>query len=156
MELIRGTSGGLTLDGFVLRTGALPQVGLMAIELQLDQDTEFIIRCGLALRLYPGALDLPVAMEGVHEKNRFSAPRTQTQELRNKMKYWLSLYDWTKKNSPVQIRTEVRRGIVHFIRTHRYFKRFPRSFSVSCLIWFTRLLRLLTYPRLLLDMVFDR
>lgn len=155
-ELISGKIGSLTLDGFVLRANLITQVGLMSTQLRLHQDTEFLIRCAITGRLYPGLLSEPVAMEGVHEKNRFSAPRSQAQELRNKMTYWMSLYNWSKENASPLFQKEIRNRMIDFVRGHKYFNKFPRHLFPTRLIWFTRLLRLFLYPKLLFEIIVNK
>ncbi len=150
-DLIRGTYGSLTLDGFVLRKDALEKVGYMAEHLWLHQDTEWIIRCAIAARLYPGSLDKAVAMEGVHEHNRFSASRSQAREYRNRMLFFLSLYHWTKDNATRKIQKEVHQKIIRYTTAHKYFRKFPRRFFPIRLIQLTRLFRLVRYPEIILD-----
>jgi glycosyltransferase involved in cell wall biosynthesis len=156
LTLIRGTYGGLTLDGLVLRKSILQRSGLQEPGLRLHQDTEFIIRCALVSRMYAGSLNKPVAMEGVHERNRFSAPRSLAREYKNHMAYWMSLYHWVKENSSAGIVKEVRSAIIKYTRTQKYMRKFPREYFPTRLIWLIRLLRLVIYPRLLIDLVFDR
>jgi len=148
-SLISGEFGSLTLDGLVLKKEVLEKSGYMNPELRLHQDTEFIIRCSLVARLLPGRLDEPVAMEGVHEHNRFSAPRSQAQEYKNKMAYWLSLYHWSKVNTNYDIQVQILKSMIYFTRGHKYFKNFPRQLFPTRLIYFTRLFRLLKYPEVL-------
>lgn len=149
--LISGKSGSLTLDGLVIKKTLMAKVGLMATHLKLHQDTEFIIRCALAARLYPGSLDKAVAMEGVHENNRFSAPKSQAQEYRNRMAGWMTLYHWAKVYSSPEVITAVRKRILEYTRGHKYFRAFPRRFIPTRLIWWTRLLRLFSYSEIFVD-----
>lgn len=152
--LIGGGKGSLTLDGLVIKRSLLDKVGLMAPHLKLHQDTEFILRCTLAGSLYPGALDRAVAMEGVHEENRFSAPKSQAQEYRNRMAGWMSLYHWAKQNGQTQAVAQIRKSIWKYNLSHKYFRKFPRRFCPTLLIWFMRTLRLLRYPEILTDTLF--
>jgi GT2 family glycosyltransferase len=151
MELIKGNQGSLTLDGLVIRRDLLAKVGLMATQLKLHQDTEFILRCALSGRLFPGSLDQAVAMEGVHENNRFSAPKSQAREYRNRMAGWMSLYRWAKVHArPLEVQ-QIRTSILQYTRSHKYFTRFPRHLFPTRLVWGTRMLRLFIYPEVLVD-----
>jgi len=149
--LISGKNGSLTLDGFVIKNIVLDKSGYMSTELCLHQDTEWIIRCALVSKLYPGKLNKAVAMEGVHKNNRFSAPRTQAREYRNRMKYWLSLYHWAKLNSPQDIQNLILRSIIKYTRGHKFFWKLPREYFPTRMIHFIRLFRLLCYPEIILD-----
>ena len=147
--LIVGKCGSLTLDGLVLKKYVIEKSGLMNPELHLHQDTDFLIKSALIARLYPGSLDAPVAMEGVHEHNRFSAPRSQAQIYSDRMAYWLSLYHWAQKNASREVQRMILDSIISFTKAHKYFKNFPRQYFPTRLIWFTRLFRLLRYPQVL-------
>src|SRR5690606_39962052 len=46
----------------------------MRPEINLHEDTDFCIRLAWQARLYPGSIDEPVALRGVHEANRITAP----------------------------------------------------------------------------------
>jgi len=151
--LISGRYGSLTLDGLVLKREVIQRTGYMAEHLRLHQDTEFILRCAIAGRLYPGELDQAVAMEGVHTKNRFSAPRSVKQEFNNKMAYWLSLYHWAKLNTDQNTQLEILKSMISFMRGHKYYKNFPRDRFPTRLVWLTRLLKLIRYPELIIDLL---
>lgn len=149
--LIRGGSGSLTLDGLLIKKSVLAKSGLMNETLRLHQDTDFIIRCALVARLYPGQLNKPVALRGVHDHNRLSAPRSKAQEYKNRMAYWMSLYHWAKKNATKEIQHLICDAIFRYSRSHKYFNNFPIHIFPTKIIYFTRYLRLLAYPEILLD-----
>lgn len=151
--LIRGTSGSLTLDGLVLKKSVLQKSGLMSEELRLHQDTDFIIRAAMVAKLLPGSLDIPVALRGIHDHNRLSAPRTKGQEYKNRMAFWLSLYQWTKENQIPQMTQEILQATIRYTRSHKYFKSFPVEFLPARLVWFVRLFRLVKYPEIILDWI---
>jgi len=90
--LITGGYGGLTLDGLVIKKSVLERSGLMAESLRLHQDTDFIIRVAIVAKLYSGSLDEPVALRGVHDHNRLSAPRSKMREYKNRMAFWMCLF----------------------------------------------------------------
>lgn len=70
--------GSFHLNTLTLRRSVLKRMdGLMRDDLKLHQDTEFMIRLAWYARLYPGFLDTPVAMRGVHPNNRFTRQRSK-------------------------------------------------------------------------------
>jgi len=149
--LICGKYGYLTLDGLLIKRSVLQKVGFMAENLRLHQDTEWIIRCALVAKLFPGNLDEAVAMEGVHEGNRFSAPRPLSVEFRNRMMYWLSLFNWSKKHSSQSIQIQILERIIVYTKAHKYFRKFPRDRFPARLVRMARLLRLFRYPGIIKD-----
>jgi glycosyltransferase involved in cell wall biosynthesis len=151
--LIDGQYGSLTLDGLVLKKSVLQKSGYMVEELRLHQDTDFIIRCALVARLYPGRMDEAVAMEGVHDHNRFSAPRSQAREYKNRMALWMSLYRWSKGNSTHDIQKKILNLIVRYTRNHKYIKHFPSKHFPVRLAWIFRLVRLIRYPEVIFGLL---
>ena len=83
--------GHFSLIALTIKRAALERMdGLMRSELKLHQDTEFMIRLAWYTRLYPGSLDKPVSMRGVHPENRFARKRSNyTQYL-----YHKALWEW--------------------------------------------------------------
>ena len=154
--LLSGEAGSLTLDGLVIKKNVLKKTGYMSEKLRLHQDTEFIIRCAIAANLYPGQIEKAVAMEGVHANNRFSAPRSQAQEYKNKMAYWLSLYHWAEKNTTLFIQKLILNCILKFTRSHKYFKSFKLFNLPTRLVWILRLLRLIRYPEVFVGLITNR
>lgn len=151
--LIHGELGSLTLDGLVIKKSVLEKSGLMSEELRLHQDTDFIIRVTMVAKLLPGRLDVPVALRGIHDHNRLSAPRTKAQEYKNKMAYWISLYNWTKKNGKPEFRNDILTAIINFTKSHKYSGKSRRIDLPVRFIWIIRLLRLFRYPSILLDIL---
>ncbi len=145
--LITGAYGYFLLDSLIIKKRVINQSGLMNEELKLHQDTEFFIRVSLVSRLLPGDLEEPVCMWRVHSQNRITAPKSQVQDYRNKMAYWLSLYQWSRENSDETIQKMILNGIINFTKSHKYFLNFPRQYFPTRLIWITRYFRLLKYPQ---------
>jgi len=155
-KLILGGLGGLTLDGLVLKRNVIEKAGYMAENLRLHQDTDFIIRAALVSKLYPGRLDEPVALRGVHDHNRLSAPRSAMQEYRNRMAYWMSLYRWVKAKGKMMDQKAVLTGMIQYTKVHKYFRSFPLKYFPVRLVWGVRLLRLIFYPEVIFDLVKGR
>lgn len=153
VNLIQGRFGTLHLDGIVIKKGVFQKSGLMSEVLRLHQDTDFIIRVAAVAKLLPGRLDIPVALRGIHDHNRLTAPRTKAQEYKNRMAFWLSLYQWTKENQIPQMTQEILQATIRYTRSHKYFKSFPVEFLPARLVWFVRLFRLVKYPEIILDWI---
>ncbi|MEO8588911.1 MAG: glycosyltransferase family 2 protein [Flavobacteriales bacterium] len=78
-ELFEGLSGVIPdfgqfhLDALTVKRIALMGMDrLMRKEIHLHEDTDFIIRLAWYARLYPGSIDAPVAIRGVHRENRIT------------------------------------------------------------------------------------
>ena len=64
----------------------------------LHEDTEFIIRLAYFFKLFPGIIDQPIAIRGVHENNRITKiVRTSKIYYKNRFLLYDSLYKWSKK-----------------------------------------------------------
>lgn len=152
-ELILGDAGYFHIDGLVVKKSVIEKSGYMDETLVLHQDSEFCVRAAAVSMLYPGRLDHPVAIRRVHDQNRISSPRSQMKQFTDRMNYWISLYRWAKSNLGKDKQELILKSTIKFARTHKYFTNFPRSVFPTRLIWFTRSLRLLAYPEILLDVI---
>ena len=72
-ELVAGGIGWFHGDGLLVRRALFDRTGLFDSHLRIAQDTAMYLRMAAVGRLVPGRLDVPVAMRGVHEKNRILA-----------------------------------------------------------------------------------
>lgn len=151
-----GKFGYFLLDSLLIKKDILMRSGYMNETLRLHQDTDFIWRIAYVSNLFPGSIDDPVVMWGVHNKNRSSANKSLYREYKNRMAFWLSLNTWSKENATTLIQKEIRNRIIDFVRGHKYFKKFPRHLFPTKLIWFTRLLRLFLYPKLLFEIIVNK
>ena len=151
--LISGKYGNYHLNGLVLKKDVLKKSGYMIESLKLHQDSEFMIRVAIVARLLAGRLDEPVAMRRVHNENRISEPRSETQKYKERMSFWMNLYYWSKENSNADIQGKILNGIVRYSRNHKYFKKFPIRYFPTILVWFVRLLRLVGYPEVIFDLI---
>lgn len=148
--LIKGNNGYFQLNGLVIMKSILEKTGLMNESLGLHQDTEFILRVAFTARLLPGRLDTPVAVWRVHQANRISASRSLADQYRDRMRYWRSLYQWTKQNGTASQQQVVRAGIFSYNRATK-FHSLPRRILPTRMIIFGRQLRLLAWPQLIID-----
>jgi hypothetical protein len=72
--VLRKGFGHFHLNALTLKRSALDRLGgLFADGLRLHQDTELIYRLAHHARLYPGSIEAPVAMRGVHDANRITS-----------------------------------------------------------------------------------
>ena len=95
--LVLGCGGYFHLDGLVIKKIALNKSGFMNEKLSYHEDTDFIFRLAAVSRMLPGKLDEPVAVRRVHLNNRISAPRSTTEKYKDRMKMWMSTYQWCKE-----------------------------------------------------------
>ncbi|MCU0319487.1 MAG: glycosyltransferase family 2 protein [Flavobacteriales bacterium] len=73
LGITRG-AGYFHLDALTVRRSALEQVpGPFHPLLRLHQDTCFVLQLAFACRLYPGSIDVPIAVRWVHARNRITA-----------------------------------------------------------------------------------
>lgn len=154
--LITGGYGSLTLDGLTMKKTILQKSGYMNEALRLHQDTDFIIRAACVAKLYSGRLKEPVALRGIHDHNRLSAPRSKTQEYKNRMAFWMSLYHWAKISCMKEIQNTIFIAIINFTRSQRYTSKIPPKWLPTRIIWILRYLRLVKYPELLVDQLTKR
>lgn len=78
-SLFEGLSGGIpdfghfSMDALTVKRSALERLDpLMRTELDMHEDTDFIIRLAWCARLYPGSIETPVTLRGVHRENRIT------------------------------------------------------------------------------------
>lgn len=149
LELIFGKTGGITLDGLVIKKTLVQKSGYMDEELRLHQDSHFIIRLAIMGKLLPGNLSYPVAMRGIHDHNRISAPRPQRKIYAEHMKFWIHLFDWARENASIEIQNAILTSILKYTRNEKIIKNFPRKFIPITTIMIIRLLRLFSYKEIL-------
>ena len=152
-ELILGNAGYFHIDGLVIKQSVLLKSGYMDETLFLHQDSHFCVKVAAVSLLYPGRLDRPVAIRRVHNQNRVSAPRSQMKQFKDRMKYWISLYRWSKKILDKDKQELILMSTINFVKTHKCFVTFPRRLFPTRLIWFARSLRLIAYPEIIIDAI---
>lgn len=95
--------GSFHLNTLTLKRSVLERMdGLMREDLTLHQDTEFMIRLSWYARLYPGSLDTPIAMRGVHPQNRFTRQRSK----HSRYSMYRSLWEWAASTDVDERSTE--------------------------------------------------
>ena len=112
-QLFEGMSGGIPDFGHIhLNTLTVRRSCLMAMDIlmrpdmRLHQDHEFVIRLSHSARLYPGLLDAPVALRGVHAQNRITR---NEQQARTQVVMYDHLWAWSRKQAlPVAVQQRFR------------------------------------------------
>jgi len=124
--LVNGGSGNFSIIGLVVRRSIFEKTGYFDEDLRLHQDIAFIVKAAAVSRLAPGKLDEPVTMRRVHDHNRISAPRPKKQIYEMKLKYWYTVWTWSRSH----LGKEKQDIILHeFIRYAGNSSRFYRSYS---------------------------
>lgn len=113
---MRGSFGLFSIDALTIRKSALDKMdALMKTDLKLHQDTDFLMRLAFYTKLYPGILDQPVAVRGVHESNRISQLDSgKIKPAATRVLLWKHLKTWAR-NEPKMTEAE----LLHITRLHR-------------------------------------
>ena len=106
--------GHFHLDGLTVRRTALERMPqLMREDLVIGEDTEFTIRLSFYSNLYPGGLDTPVALRGVHAENRVTRdPHRNFTRLR----LYTALSEWAEG---AEVGSEVRSKLAKDVATYQ-------------------------------------
>jgi hypothetical protein len=86
-----GKRGHIHLDALTLRRDLVARIGLFPTDLELSQDTQFILRAALLGRLVGDGGTGPVAVRGVHAGNRI---QDRAKLLRLRPALFASLFVW--------------------------------------------------------------
>ena len=93
-----GSKGYVHMDGLTVRQRAFHKAGLLNPDLRLHQDTDLIMRLAIACRMYPGKLNEPVAMRGIHANNRITAHRSRKESFTMFVKMLSATWQWALNN----------------------------------------------------------
>ena len=115
---MRGSFGLFSIDALTIRKSALDKMdALMKTDLKLHQDTDFLMRLAFYTKLYPGILDQPVAVRGVHESNRISQVDSgKVKPASTRVLLWNHLQNWAEKEPEMP-----KEQFLHIKRMHRSF-----------------------------------
>ena len=150
--LIFGGKGYFHLDGLIIKKSVLERTGLMAENLQLHQDTDFMIRLAIAGRISPGRLDVPVAKWRVHDHNRISAVRSDIRKLDDRLLMWMELYKWCKKNGQDEYQVNISPFILTNIISSKRFGKIIHKWLPRKAMRLYQLMRwLLSHPQYAFD-----
>ena len=116
---MRGSFGLFSIDALTIRKSALKKMDtLMKTDLKLHQDTDFLMRLAFYTKLYPGILDQPVAVRGVHESNRISQVDSgKVKPASTRVLLWNHLQNWAEKEPEMP-----KEQLLHIKRIHRSFE----------------------------------
>ena len=116
---MRGSFGLFSIDALTIRKSALNKMdALMKTDLKLHQDTDFLMRLAFYNNLYPGILDEPVAVRGVHESNRISQLDSgKVKPASTRVLLWNHLQNWAEKEPEMP-----KEQLLHIKRIHRSFE----------------------------------
>jgi glycosyltransferase involved in cell wall biosynthesis len=96
--LVSARHGDFSIDGLVVKRSAIEKSGYMDEELPLHQDSALIYKLAGVARLVPGNLEQPVACWRVHDQNRISVPRPLSARYKLRLKFWFSLWTWSRSH----------------------------------------------------------
>jgi len=116
---MRGSFGLFSIDALTIRKSALKKMdALMKTDLKLHQDTDFLMRLAFYNNLYPGILNEPVAVRGVHESNRISQVDSgKVKPASTRVLLWNHLKKWAEKEPEMP-----KEQLLHIKRMNRSFE----------------------------------
>lgn len=139
----KGTAGRFHGNGLTVKKEIFEKVGYFNEALEVAEDTELWIKMALEIDLYPGVLDKPVAIRGVHGDNVFSSNTRTKLYSRNYLIMASSLLDWAYKTGKD---TEI---LLYFLKRkisdHVEIKEINQKFLYGTIFWIKNALK---YPKL--------
>lgn len=122
---MRGSFGLFSIDALTIRKSCLEKMGsLMKTNLRLHQDSEFLFRLSYYCKLFPGIIDEPVAMRGVHESNRISqVDSKKIKPASTRVLLWNEVEKWAENEKEFP-----KAELLHIKRIHRSFQIANASF----------------------------
>ena len=108
--LLLGKKGWCHLNGFTIKRTLLEQTGFFDQSLRQSQDLDFILKASLCNQLYPGELQTPVAIRGIHGNNRIFDRPTATIYKKQLYEKWFTKMlaaDWSKQVNHFLLRTKL-------------------------------------------------
>ncbi|MGB5417247.1 MAG: hypothetical protein WBN21_00330, partial [Algibacter sp.] len=93
--LISGKHGHFQIDGLTVRKSIFNFIGLFNETLAVAEDTDIFWKMAIKSKLYPGIIDQPLAIRGIHNSNVFY--RDDLYE-KYTIKMYESLIFWSNKN----------------------------------------------------------
>lgn len=116
-------AGHIHLDALTVRSRIFERCGLFDEDLELGQDTDIIIRMAATGYLVAGSINEPVAMRGVHDRNRVTNQRKKTRS------WWFlfsKLLAWGEVNGMSERALAIlrRKALTRYPYSHGLFERF--------------------------------
>lgn len=111
--------GFFSIDTLTIRKSALEKNNLkINPTLSLHQDTDFMIRLAYYTKLYPGIIEQPVAMRGIHTENRISKIDSKKVSPAKSMgKFWGEVEKWARTESSME-----KKHLQHIARLKRSYQ----------------------------------
>lgn len=149
-----GNIGGIHINGLVIKRRILEKTGYFDEELTLHQDVAFTIKAAAVSKLVPGRLDEPVAIYRIHDRNRFSAPRSIGMIYKMKIEFRYAQWNWGR----TRLSLEKKQLLLQMLINETCFRqRFSRPFPKR-LFWLQKRIQLLLlsfdYPAVVLEKAF--
>ncbi|MGE4514372.1 MAG: glycosyltransferase family 2 protein [Chryseobacterium sp.] len=132
---MKGSFGLIHLDTLTIRRNALYKLDTFFKKtLRLHQDTEFLFRLSFFTNLYPGILNEPIAMRGVHENNRITKVDTRKiNPATTRVMLWREVNKWAKDETAIPDDVKI------------HIKRMTRSFEIAVAPFFKKWFMILKY-----------
>ena len=92
-------TGSWGIDGLTLKRELLNKTGLFNTSLKLQQDVDLYLKLSLLGNLYPGVIETPVCVRGVHENHRSTNSKKMDYF---RMQRWHSVAQWIKNHPEVR------------------------------------------------------
>lgn len=132
---MKGSFGLIHLDTLTIRRNALYKLDTFFKKtLRLHQDTEFLFRLSFFTNLYPGILNEPIAIRGVHENNRITKVDTRKiNPATTRVMLWREVNDWAEGETAIPDDVKI------------HIKRMTRSFEIATASFFKKWFMILKY-----------
>jgi glycosyltransferase involved in cell wall biosynthesis len=149
-----GNIGGIHLNGLVIKRRILEKTGYFDEELTLHQDVAFTVKAAAVSKLVPGRLDEPVAIYRIHDRNRFSAPRSTGMIYKMKIKFRYAQWNWGRTRLSLDKKQLLLQMLINETCVRQRFNRpFPKR-----LLWLQKRIQLLLlsfdYPAVIMEKAF--
>lgn len=156
-QLVSRRIGHIHLNGLVFKKSVIKKTGYFDETQLMHDDTDFIYKLSAVGILMPGRLNEPVGIRRVHGENRISASRTNRQVYKERMKMWISVYHWIKRNDLKERISILCRAMAGFCMDNPHYDIPLRTIKPNFLLFRLRLLfTAFEYPELLFESSFLR
>ena len=120
--------GDFSIIALTVKKSLLIKCGLFNEKLRLHQDTDLTIKLSILGKLFPGEIEEPVAMYGVHENNLITANENVFQ---SRALFYSELKKWGKDNNIVE-------GLFKIMDAHYLLNKIKGSSWISALGYFIK------------------
>lgn len=145
-----GRAGHAHLDGLTVKKSSLLKVGLFNPALRLHQDTDLFMKLAMACKMYPGEIESPIAIRGVHDNNRISKERSLEEAFNYRKAMWKSTYQWAFENG-FKSEADVLRNRIRYCRLDIVINKRKIKFYKGMKFY---ILALKEFPKLIFELAF--